>query len=83
VSPFGEAAAVGTLPVPMIKPSKCAALMTPARQTPLFGPRSRATGGTAIMLPAVTGATKKEARATTLSATEALSEGLLRAVCVH
>lgn len=83
VSPPGQTATVGTLPVAMIEPSEGAALMTPPRQAPLFNPRAGATGGTAIALPAITSAAKKEARATVLSATEALPKGLLRTVCAH
>lgn len=83
VSPPCQSAAIGPLPVAMIEPSEGAALMTPPCQAPLFNPRSIAAGGAAVALPAITGATKKEARATALSAAEALPEGLLRTVCAH
>jgi hypothetical protein len=83
VSARGQATTVGTLPVAMIEPAGGAALMTPARQAPLLCTRSQAAGGAAIVLPAITSATKKEARATVPSATKALPEGLLRTVCAH
>src|SRR5204862_4701285 len=83
VSSSGQPATIGTLPVAMIEPSGSAALMTLTCGAPLLSPCPCATGSTAIALPAITSATKKETRTTIPSAPKALSERLLRVGCAH
>jgi hypothetical protein len=71
-----QAAAIGTLPIPMIEAPRQTALMTLPRPAPLLRPGLRAASGAAITLPAITRAAHKEARPARGGATKALAERL-------
>ena len=83
VSPYRETATVSALPIPLIEASGGALLMALTRGTQLLRACLRTAHGAAIPLPAITGATQKEARSTRWSATKALAERLRRRMRQH